>query len=405
MKRIWSCLLALLLLAGCGGEAQESAEETPAAEEPAAGSYSLGMTTEWAEYDPSVDTIWCVLSHEGEGEPLEFGSEYRLEVQTDSGWEQVPFAEGTGWDAVLHTLPAGESWAFPCALSMFDYDFTEGAYRMVKDVAVLPGGAESLPLEAEFTLAEGARVSAEAPYGFWPLEEVPEEAASSELAEGGAMVFTEAGTENPDLAEEFLDKVSLGIPCQLRTVQDYHESWPMVIDVIYENDSFLWRMRTGGEITEKRFSYIVTDGTDVYLSNGADWESTEAYDSDKAFLLPAGSGASLATAAEAMTVDRLAGNTVRYRTWSADGVWDAFLTRTPSEFGVGWQRPGEGSSGSLYDLGSWYDEELSVTGIAWEDDGTLRLTCETLGAGIQIFVYDPETEELTPELCGYPKAE
>ena len=363
------------------------------------------MTTEWAEYDPSVDTIWCVLSHEGEGEPLEFGSEYRLEVRTDSGWEQVPFAEGTGWDAVLHTLPAGESWAFPCALSLFDFDFTEGAYRVVKDVAVLPGGAESLPIEAEFTLAEGARVSAEAPYGFWPLEEVPEEAASAELAEGGAMVFTEAGTENPDLAEEFLDKVSLGIPCQLRTVQDYHESWPMVIDVIYENDSFLWRMRTGGEITEKRFSYIVTDGTDVYLSNGADWESTEAYDSDKAFLLPAGSGASLATAAEAMTVDRLAGNTVRYRIWSADGVWDAFLTRTPSEFGVGWQRPGEGSSGSLYDLGSWYDEELSVTGIVWEDDGTLRLTCETLGAGIQIFVYDPETEELTPELCGYPKAE
>ena len=45
-------------------------------------------------------------------------------------------------------------------------------------------------------------------------------------------------------------------------------------------------MRTGGEITEKRFSYIVTDGTDVYLSNGADWESTEQYDSEKAFLLP-----------------------------------------------------------------------------------------------------------------------
>ena len=179
----------------------------------------------------------------------------------------------------------------------------------------------------------------------------------------------------------------------------------MVIDVIYENDSFLWRMRTGGEITEKRFSYIVTDGTDVYLSNGADWESTEAYDSDKAFLLPAGSGASLATAAEAMTVDRLAGNTVRYRIWSADGVWDAFLTRTPSEFGVGWQRPGEGSGGSLYDLGSWYDEELSVTGIVWEEDGTLRLTCETLGAGVQIFDLDPETEELTPALCGYPKAE
>ena len=133
------------------------------------------------------------------------------------------------------------------------------------------------------------------------------------------MVFTEAGTENLDLTEEFLDKVSLGIPCQLRTVQDYYESWPMLIDVIYENDSFLWRMRTGGEITEKRFSYVVTDGTDVYLSNGADWESTEKYDSDKAFLLPAGSGSALVPKAQALMEAQTAGNITRYRLWSPSG--------------------------------------------------------------------------------------
>lgn len=406
MKRIWSCLLALLLLAGCGGEAQESAGEAPAEEAPAAGSYSLEMITEWAEYDPSADTIWCVLSHEGEGEPLEFGSEYRLEVRTDSGWEQVPFAEGTGWDDILYTLPAGESWAFPCVLSLFGCDFTEGTYRVVKEVAVLPGETEfTLPVEAEFTLAEGARISAETPYGFWPLEDVPEEAHPSELAEGGAVVFTEAGTENLDLAAEFLDKVSLGIPCQLRTVQDYYESWPMLIDVIYENDSFRWRMRTGGELTEKRFSYIVTDGTDVYLSNGADWDSTERYDSDKAFLLPSGSGGDLVPRAQELMADQTAGSTVRYRIWSADGVWDASLTETPTEFGVGWQRPGEGSSGSLYDLGNWYDEAPAITDIAWQADGTLRLTCRLEAGGVQTFDFDPETGYLTEALCGYPAAE
>ena len=406
MKRIWSCLLALLLLAGCGGEAQESAGEAPAEEAPAAGSYSLEMITEWAEYDPSADTIWCVLSHEGEGEPLEFGSEYRLEVRTDSGWEQVPFAEGTGWDDIMYTLPAGESWAFPCVLSLFGCDFTEGTYRVVKEVAVLPGETEfTLPVEAEFTLAEGARISAETPYGFWPLEDVPEEAHPSELAEGGAVVFTEAGTENLDLAAEFLDKVSLGIPCQLRTVQDYYESWPMLIDVIYENDSFRWRMRTGGELTEKRFSYIVTDGTDVYLSNGADWDSTERYDSDKAFLLPSGSGGDLVPRAQELMADQTAGSTVRYRIWSADGVWDASLTETPTEFGVGWQRPGEGSSGSLYDLGNWYDEAPAITDIAWQADGTLRLTCRLEAGGVQTFDFDPETGYLTEALCGYPAAE
>ena len=399
MKRIWICLLAVLL-AGCGGQPSDGAEAQEAQRPENAGPFSLTMDTEWMEYAPSVEAVWCILSSEGTGGSLEFGPEYRLEVQTDSGWEQVPFAEGTGWDSILYTLPVGESWAFPCVLSMFDCDFNDGTYRVAKEI----GG---LPCWAEFTLRDGAAVSAGTPYGFGPLEDLPEEAAPSELAEGGAVVFTEAGTENLGLAEDFLEKVSLGIPCQLRTVQDYYESWPMVIDAIYENGSFLWRMRTGGEITEKRFSYIVTDGTDVYLSNGADWESTKACDSDKAFLLPAGSGTSLVTAAEAMTVDRLAGNTTRYRLWSPSGEWCVLRSDggDPLDLALTYSKPGYGSGGRGLDLGELRAGITGIRNMAWQADDTLRLTCEILGEGIQTFVYDPETEELTPELCGYPAAE
>lgn len=397
MRRIWICLLALLVLAGCG-EQETDAGEPPAEQETSSGSFSLELDTEWDVYDPSAEEIWCILSYEGEGDPLEFGAEYRLEVQTDSGWEQVPFVEGTGWDSVLYTLHVGESWAFPCVLSLFDYSFTDGTYRVVKEIG-------DQTLTAEFTLTEGAAISAETPYGFGPMEDLPEDWDTAEAAASGAVVFTEAGMENADAAETFLQKVSLGIPSQLRTLQNYYESWPMLIDVIYENDSFRWRMRTGGEITEKRFSYIVTDGTDVYLSNGADWDSTERYDSDKAFLLPSGSGGDLVPAAQELMADQTAGSTIRYRIWSADGVWDASLTETPTEFGVGWQRPGEGSGGSLYDLGDWYDEELSIAGIIWEDDGTLSLTCETAAGGAIVPTFDPETGILTEVMRGDPAAE
>ena len=396
MKRIWICLLALLVLAGCG-EQETDAGEPPAEQETSSGSFSLELDTEWDVYDPSAEEIWCILSYEGEGDPLEFGAEYRLEVQTDSGWEQVPFVEGTGWDSVLYTLHVGESWAFPCVLSLFDYSFTDGTYRVVKEIG-------DQTLTAEFTLTDGAAISAETPYGFGPMEDLPEDWDTAEAAASGAVVFTEAGMENADAAETFLQKVSLGIPSQLRTLQNYYESWPMLIDVIYENDSFRWRMRTGGELTEKRFSYIVTDGTDVYLSNGADWDSTERYDSDKAFLLPSGSGGDLVPAAQELMAERTAGNTTRYRIWSADGVWDASLTETATEFGVGWQRPGEGSSGSLYDLGDWYDEAPAITGLAWQADGTLRLTCETEGGSARIFDFDPESGNLTDALCGLPAA-
>ena len=397
MRRIWICLLALLVLAGCG-EQETDAGEPPAEQETSSGSFSLELDTEWDVYDPSAEEIWCILSYEGEGDPLEFGAEYRLEVQTDSGWEQVPFVEGTGWDSVLYTLHVGESWAFPCVLSLFDYSFTDGTYRVVKEIG-------DQTLTAEFTLTDGAAISAETPYGFGPMEDLPEDWDTAEAAASGAVVFTEAGVENSDAAATFLEKVSLGIPCQLRTLQNYYESWPMLIDVIYENDSFRWRMRTGGEITEKRFSYIVTDGTDVYLSNGADWESTEQYDSDRAFLVPSGSGSALVPRAQELMADQTAGSTVRYRIWSADGIWDASLTETATEFGVGWQRPGEGSGGSLYDLGDWYDEELSIAGIIWEDDGTLSLTCETAAGGSIVPTFDPETGILTEVMRGDPAAE
>ena len=406
MKRIWSCLLALLLLAGCGGEAQEEkgppAGEMSFPESKAAPTEGpVTMETEWETYARSVDRVWFTLENTGT-ETVEFGAEYSLETLGENGaWYQVPTVENAGWESIAYVLAPGGKFAQACGFSLFDYDFSGGGtYRIVKTV-----GEQTLA--AEFTLAEGARISAETPYGFWPLEDVPEEAHPSELAEGGAVVFTEAGTENLDLTEEFLDKVSLGIPCQLRTVQDYYESWPMVIDVIYENDSFLWRMRTGGEITEKRFSYVVTDGTDVYLSNGADWESTEKYDSDKAFLLPAGSGSALVPKAQALMEDQTAGNITRYRLWSPSGEWCVRRSEGDDllDLSLVYSKPGYGSGSQGLDLGELRAGITGIRNMVWQADDTLHLTCETLGEGIQIFVYDPETEELTPELCGYPKAE
>lgn len=44
------------------------------------------------------------------------------------------------------------------------------------------------------------------------MEEVPEYGDPAELSAGGAVVFTEAGTENADAAEIFLEKVSWASP-------------------------------------------------------------------------------------------------------------------------------------------------------------------------------------------------
>ena len=100
-------------------------------------------------------------------------------------------------------------------------------------------------------------------------------------------------------------------------------------------------------------------------------------------------------AVKEMTADRVAANITRYRVWSADGVWDAVLTENPTEFGVGWQKPGKGSRGRMYDLQDWDGLETAIWGLEWQEDGKLLLVCETADGGSSRLLFDPETEQFT----------
>ena len=328
MKRLWICLLAFALLTGCGDSGDIAVTTVYETDDPP----RTALTTEWETYDPSVETVWCILSYEGEGESLEYGAPYWLDVrEADGSWTQVPLAENAGWDAMLYTLPSGEKQAFPCILSLFDYDFSGGStFRVIKEIGEYTAAAE-------FTLTKGAVISAETPYGFGPMEEVPEYGDPAELSAGGAVVFTEAGTENADAAEIFLEKVSLGIPCQLRTLQNYYESW-------------------------------------------------------------------LVPAAEAMTDDRLAENTARYRIWSGDGMRAASLTEDPAEFSVIRCDPESGTWSRSWTIRELDDRATAVRDLSWLESGALlHITYETEKDGTLTVDFVPDAELTDPgDLCGYP---
>lgn len=401
MKRLISILLIFLMLTGCGPQERTTPEEQgPSAGEITlpesstqteydAGECACTMTTEWTEYDPSVEAVWYILKNES-GRDVETGADYQLETLGENGsWYQVPLVENAAWYAIAYELPAGGSIALSCHFSMFDYDFSGGGtYRIVKEV-------EGQTCTAEFRLKAGAAISADTPYGFAPLEDLPETYGADTAAEGD-VVYTNDGVKNGEAVEAFLYKVSLHIPCQLRTVQDYGEGTVMVIDAIYENGHFLWQMRQGDYVAEERFSYIVTDGTDLYRSNGADWETAERYaGKELAWLVPMETaGPELISAVEKLTEDRLAANTARYRVWSADGQWDAFLTEIPTEFGVNFH---SGGWGSMYDLNRWDGLETAIWGLEWQEDGKLLLVCETVDGGASRLTFDPETETLESE--------
>ena len=409
MKKLTAILLLLMLLSGCGaGEARTEEKGPPAGEMTVpestytgddAGECACTMTTEWEEYDPSVEAVWYILQNESDRD-VEIGADYLLETLGENGaWYQVPLVENAAWNAIAYGIPAGESIAMACHLSMFDYVSGGGTYRLIKEV-------DGQICTAEFRLKTGAAISAGTPYGFRPVEDVPETYGADTAAEAD-VVYTNDGVKNDDAVETFLYKAGLGVPCQLRMVQDYGEGAVMVIDVIYENGHFLWRMRQGSNVIEQRYSYIVTDETDLYLSNGADWETAERYaNKELAWLVPMGTAnAPEVEAVEGMTARRLEANTARYSVWSADGVWNAALTGTPTEFSVSWQKPGEGSGGCMYDLQNWDGLENAIWGLEWQEDGKLLLTCETVDGAASRLLFDPEAEHLTTEICSLPPAD
>lgn len=214
------------------------------------------------------------------------------------------------------------------------------------------------------------------------------------------MVFTEEGVKNPEAAEEFLRKVELQAPCQLRVVQDYGEGTPMVTDTIYEYGRFRWRLWSGGVTAERYFPYILSHGQDIYLSDGADWTSVEKYAAQRTLLLPEGVTAEMSAAAASMTEVRLHSTLPRLQVFCGDGAWCASLRNpsAPTESAVGCRfLEGNGAAGFYkpFDLQDWDGLETSIQKIEWREDGILHLTCGTSDGGTGTLSFDAKKAVLT----------
>lgn len=387
MKRIWIYLICLLLLAGCGKKSVEpeqmpavmpALQETPEVET-VSGSFLL--STQQEVYSPRTKLLYFYLENQSDAEIMT-GVDHGVQVLEGEKWTNIPAREGYAWTAEGLIVPPGMTIALTCNLEMFDYDFSQGgSFRIVKTV-------EGALCTAEFRISEEAEDEIRI-----QLEELPDDYGAVS-AEETAVVFTGDGVKNGKAVLDFLDQYALGVPARLRTVQDYGEGAVMVIDVIYENDHFLWRMWDGGAVTEKRYSYLVTDGTDVYLSNGADWDSTHTYNSEKTRLIPLSDRTAAAQVGE-LTEMRLAGNITRYQVWSPwEGpyLWSAGLTDAPGEFSV--ERQGNGVQGRIYTLEELGKAGREIRNLTWQEDGCLLLTCKTQNGETEFFRFEPEKEEI-----------
>ena len=350
MKRIvlWILAAALLLsLVSCHREVD--LEPSPYGQGDFDTSGDVALTTEYPAYDSSVTSYRYSVTNKTE-ETVTFGQQYSIELLSDGVWQSLPLLEDVGWDDIGYEAAPGETVSNAFSFWPYDFTVTDGTYRLVKSVTL--GSGEERLLCRELSIGT-SDASDDTPYGYTPMEELPEEI---DLTDFDCDLATDAvGTilaGSQERVAAFLDKAALGTPAMLRLVTLTQEGDPVLYDIIYENGNFLYRMdqtrdryaesgEEAGGIYEQRYSYLVTDGEYLYLSDYASLD----YAASSSRHLEAGStvilcldnfedGESLAGKVTEMTQQRVADNSTMARYWSEDGTYWVNLTAERDTFSV-----------------------------------------------------------------------
>lgn len=366
------------------------------------GTGEIVFRTEYDVIDRRIDNISCIISNHM-AEDVEFGTEYVLEVKGGQSWYKVPFPENMGWEAVARRLPAGGSCGKMINLAMMDHTFQDGEYRIVMRIG------ERL-VKAEFQMGE-SKITPETPFGCIPLEELPEDYDLEEAIANGDVVFSFQETYNLEKLLHFAENVRLGLPAMVRLVSFTVEGDPMIYDICrnvayggmewyhlsedYTRDHF--SAPDDRRIWEQNYSYLVTDGKDLYLSNYAEYRETPGSLRESRCIVLQDALQTKGETGEVweqyntilawtkeMTEKRLAGNSTRLKVISPDGNWYVCLDEDQEKggnsfgygsagFGNGDLRIPDSESGQEGKTEFW--EITAIEGFEWVNNEEVRLTC------------------------------
>lgn len=120
-------------------ETKTDAQASPAVPDPK--DFTLTLTPVYGqEYltPNSMDEAVLTISYTGSDDAFfTTGSDYRIEKLTDGSWKDFGFSEGMCWNALAHEISKRSSAYIEISFYSSDYedDFTEGTYRVVKNIS------------------------------------------------------------------------------------------------------------------------------------------------------------------------------------------------------------------------------------------------------------------------------
>jgi hypothetical protein len=318
-----------------------------------------------------------------------------MEVHKNGTWMKIPFRQNKVFHDLLYILNPGGIHVFTVHTGSLEYSLSEGTYRIVKQTEGEFGAAYA----AEFTIGE-SRVGGNSPYGYAPLEALP--ADYKNAYEDGVIFVNSLGQKDSTTVDAFFSQYKMGMNSQLRLAMN-NGSGIILEDILCEKKLGVWRIRyrrdetrCGGEITESIYSYLVSDGEEIYLSNEPEYAKDTAvqipllkdydwigHDSVKAWLMERGK--------KLGDFDPL-----RPAFWSPDGRKLVVLHDEPLEFSLSQLHENGGEEGHLTGIAGMAGKSgmKEIRSVLWSPDSeTAVLVCETGRSGWTGYVFYSVAED------------
>jgi hypothetical protein len=334
------------------------------------------LTTQHQVYGNDIERITCFLQNNTDKEYM-YGEPYAIERFINGIWYQIPFPENSGWNALGYILLPKSTATIYVSLSYLDYKFKDGTYRIVKNI-----GDKNYC--ATFELGE-SNITKATPFGFKDLKKLEKNYSKEKAIKDGVVVITYEGIENSKEIGEFVENVSRNIETMLRIIQYTIEGDPIITDITYHVDRDNYYTLSidnsrdhfagkGKGISEIIYSYMVTDGTRLYLSNYAKWDKEN--DKKNICLVDALENEewiSMVPIVEKMTENRLLSNITIYKEFSSDHTKIILLAEDPLEFGYN-------NDNGLSEMRRIYNKmgiAVKIKEALWADTNTILLVCDT----------------------------